>query len=355
MREKERNLGIDVLRILCMLAVVVYHLLGHGWIMALINENSWKYELLKALQSATLFGISCFALISGYVGIQTHYRYRSLVLQWLKVWLYSVAFVWIVSLIDPSAVSIEDWDRAIHPVLYGQYWYFTAYVGCYMLMPIVRMAIKRMSIRQASISIGLMVFVFSVLNTVKGGDPFYTNAGKGTLWLVVLYIIGAYFGMFRPHERIPMFVLWGIAVFTMMLLAGADFISVRLGWEVLAGTLRNDSLITLLAAVAMLLLFSRIRITRGKRLAAAFGAASFGVYLIHDHPLIRKYTISTYAYHLAGLNTLIIVPCVILTAAGIYIVCALIDMAREKLFGLLHIKQGLAALEQKVVGNLWDE
>jgi len=353
MNTRERNLGIDLLRVICMLAMIIQHVLGHGWVMAVLNPVTWKHELLVALRAGCFFGISCFALISGYVGVNAPYRYSTIVVQWLKVWLYSVLFTWIVSITKLGVVTGTEWNIALHPTLTRQYWYFSAYVGCFMLAPIIRIAIRKMSFKQASLSTLMLVLVFSVFNSIKGGDPFFANVGKGTMWLVVLYAVGAYFGMFRPHEKVPMAVLWGFALFSMMLLAGTELVGSRMGWSYLGGTLSNSSPETLLAAIAMLLLFSRIQIKYGKRLVSALGAASFGVYLIHDHPFVRKYTISTYAYHLAGLGTVTIVPGVILAAIGIYIICALIDMLREKLFRLLHIKKGLAALERRLIGNLW--
>ena len=355
MSTKGRNMGIDMLRVICMMAMVIQHVLGHGWVMALIEECSWKYELLRALRSSCLFGISCFALISGYVGVRSRYKYSALLQQWAKVWFYSVSFTWIISMLFPGQVSGADWNKAFFPTLQQQYWYFTAYAGSFMLAPFIRIAVRKMNFKQASFCTGMLVLVFSVLNTLQGGDPFFANCGKGTIWLVVHYAVGAYFGEFKPHEKVPMRVLWGFAACSLILLAGLQPVSVRMGWSYLSGEPRNDSPVTLLTAVAMMLLFSRISVTRGQKLVSALGATSFGVYLIHDHPLIRRYTISTYSYPLAGLDTLLAVPGVILASAGIYMVCMLIDMLRQKLFDLLRVKQMFAALENKLVGNLWDD
>lgn len=351
MSVRERNIGIDALRVLCMLAVVIYHLLGHGWIMTLISEDSWKYELLTALRSGCFFGISCFALISGYVGVQSRYRYSALAIQWLKVWVYSVLFTWLADVLFPGTVTSSQWDMAFYPAQRQQYWYFSAYVGCFMLAPVIRIAIRNMTFRQASFTAAGLLLVFSFLNSWQGGDPYFVNAGKNTLWLVVLYAIGAYFGQFKPHERIPMALLWLLAVCSMLLLAGMKPVGERLGFAI--GAPRNDSPETILAAISMLLLFSRIRITRGGKLVSVLGAASFGVYLIHDHPLVRQHMISTYAYLLAGLGTATIVPGVILASMGVYLVCTAVDTLRQKLFDLLHIRQGFAEIEKKLIGDLW--
>ena len=361
MKTQERNLGVDLLRIICMLAMVIQHLLGHGWIMNLLNATSWKYELLKALQYFCLFGISCFALISGYVGVKGKYRYSALALQWAKVWLYSVAFTALAAVCMPGSVGTAEIRRAFLPTLGSQYWYFTAYAGSFMLVPFVRMAMLRMNRRQASVCTGMLIAVFSLSSCILGGDPFYTDAGKGTLWLVVLYAVGAYIKLHEPLKNVP---TWGLAVLAgaaALLLAGFDPVLDRI-YLFFTGSKapfvhfpHNDSPNTLLLAVAMLLLFSRLRITHGRKWVSLLGGASFGVYLIHDHPLLRQMTISKYAYHLAGLSTGMIVPGVLLAAAGVYLVCAAIDIAREKLFVWLKLRQRFAALEKRLVGTLWED
>ena len=361
MKAQERNLGVDLLRVICMLAMVIQHLLGHGWVMNLLNASSWKYELATALQSLCLFGISCFALISGYVGVRGRYRYSALALQWAKVWLYSVLFTVLAAVFAPGSVGREEVLCALFPTLKSQYWYFTAYAGSFMLAPLVHTAMLRLNRRQAGACVGALVLVFSACNGILGGDTFYTNAGKGTLWLVVLYAVGAYIQLHEPLKKAP---VWGLAALTgaaALLLAGIDPAIDRL-YLLFTGSKapfahfpHNDSLNTLLMAVAMLLLFSRIRITRGRRLVALMGGASFGVYLIHDHPLVRKFIISRYAYPLAGLSTGMIVPGVVLAAVGVYLACMGIDLLRERLFQVLRLRERFSALEQKLVGDLWAE
>lgn len=355
MKECERNLGIDLLRIVSMLTIVIYHLLGYGWILPLIHETSWKFELLTALNSLCKIGVDCFVLISGYVGIQSRYRYSSLIVQWTRVWFYSVLITLIAGVFAPGEIGPEQWFAAVTPTISGQYWYFSAYAGCFMLAPLIRTAIQNMKQRQAGICAALLLLVFSVLNTAKGTDPFYTNAGNNTLWLAVLYAVGAYLGRFKPHQRVPMIALWAGAVFSVILLGGYIPVGKRIGLPSFQGSVQNDSPLTVLLAVSLLLLFSRIRITRGKRLVSVLSAASFSVYLIHDHPLTRQYVITRYMYPLSELGTVTIVPGVVAAAIGIYLICTLIDMLRGKVFDILRVKQRIIGLERRLVGDLFEE
>ena len=353
MTRRERNLGIELLRIICMLTMVIQHILGHGWVIAMINPESWKFEFAVALRSACLFGISGFALISGYVGVNSRFRYSSVVLQWTKVWLYSVVFMALDCVIHQTPFSIWEWKGMLLPTLHKLYWYFTAYVGCSMVAPLLRRAIRQLDFKQATVCCVTLVCVFSVLTNVVEGDAFYTNEGKGVMWLVVLYILGAYLGWFRPHEKIPMAALWALAVCSVLLLAGLQPVARRLGLAYFAGDPKNSSLHTLLAAVSMLMLFSRVQITRFKKPIAILGGASFSVYLLHEHPKIRLHTISKYSYLLAELNIPMMLAGTILAAMVIYVACTLVDLVRERIYRALRIRQRLDALETRLIGDLW--
>ena len=360
MANRERNWGIDILRIICMVAMIVQHILGHGWITQQIHPESWKYSFVISLQSFSLFGISCFAMISGYVGVSTRYRYTTLALQWIKVFLYSVLFTLIVMLAKPGTVTKEQLLMGFFPTMRKQWWYFTAYVGCFLTAPLINTAIKQLNKKQAGLCIATMMFVFSGLNFFNG-DPFNVGAGKNVLWLIVLYALGAYMGHFGMFQSVSTRWVALMAAGSAVLAVCAGGVTARI-CELFTGERagywlfhRNDSPTTVLMAMMMLLLFSRLRISRGTKLLTLIAPLNFSVYLIHDHPLVRRYTISVYARHLANLSNLWIVPGIVLSAIGIYLICILIDYFRERAFRKLRLKRRLSALEDKIVGTIWDE
>ena len=79
--KKERNYGVDLLRIFSMLMVVTLHVLGKGDL--LYNKNleifSQKYNLLWILEIASFGAVNLYALISGYVSIKSKHKYTNLV------------------------------------------------------------------------------------------------------------------------------------------------------------------------------------------------------------------------------------------------------------------------------------
>ena len=335
------------------MGMIIQHIIGHGWVIQMLHPGTWKYELVVALRSLCLFGISGFALISGYVGVKSRFKYSSVALQWTKVWLYAMLFTLLCGMVYPGSVKGKDWLIALFPAINRMFWYFTAYLGSTMLAPVIRRAMRQMTYKQGTVLAATLVLVFSMLSNALGNDAFYADVGKGTLWLIVLYAIGAYLGWFQPHMRWPMWTLWALAIGSTLLMALLQPVAQRFGIEYLAGDPLNNSIQTLLMAVGMLLLFSRLEIRRGEKLIAWLGGASFGVYLIHDHPLVRRYTISTYSYQLTELGNIGIIVGIVAAAAFVYLCCALIESLREKLYARLQIRQRLESLERRLIGDLW--
>ena len=74
----ERNYGIDLFRIVSMFMVVVLHVLGQGGILDGTIGVAGNYETAWFLETAAYGAVNCYALISGYVGIRSRYRYSTL-------------------------------------------------------------------------------------------------------------------------------------------------------------------------------------------------------------------------------------------------------------------------------------
>ena len=85
-----RNYGLDLLRMVAMLMVVVLHILGKGGVLSACEPLSGQYELLWLLEIAAYCACNCYALISGYVIVDSKFRYSSIIALWLRIAFYTV-------------------------------------------------------------------------------------------------------------------------------------------------------------------------------------------------------------------------------------------------------------------------
>ena len=64
---KERNEGIDLLRIVAMLLITMLHVIRHGGMLDGLSLFSSQYFVVWILYILTNCAVNCYALISGYV------------------------------------------------------------------------------------------------------------------------------------------------------------------------------------------------------------------------------------------------------------------------------------------------
>ena len=67
MKKQDRNYGIDLLRILSMVFVIVLHSLGQGGILSASVSQSSQYKAAWLLEIIAFCAVDIFGLISGYV------------------------------------------------------------------------------------------------------------------------------------------------------------------------------------------------------------------------------------------------------------------------------------------------
>lgn len=199
----KRDYGIDLLRIVSMLMVPMVHILGHGGVIEATVPFSLQYESAWLLESILLVAVNCFVLITGYVYYGKETRYYRLLTLWAEVLFYSIIIIIALKFIFPSELGLENYWKAIIPTFFtndqfSRYWFFTAYVGMFLLSPFINLGLKHFNKKQ-DLSVFLSLFIiFSLLPTILNQDmAFNLNQGYGVLWFVVLYYTG---GLIHKYE-----------------------------------------------------------------------------------------------------------------------------------------------------------
>ena len=173
---REKNYGIDVLRMLSMFMVVIIHILNSGVINAPSRFTS-QYESGWLLEIAAFCAVDIYALISGYVWVYTKYRYRNIIELWLQVLFYTVSITVLFWIFVPSSVSATECMKAIFPVMFNQYWYFSSYVALFLFIPLLNVILEKMEKRNLKYCIGMILLFFGCIQTLFYSDVFGTNGG----------------------------------------------------------------------------------------------------------------------------------------------------------------------------------
>lgn len=358
---QNRNYGIDLLRMLSMFMVVTLHILGQGGLLAATEVLSPRYEAAWLLELAAYCAVNCFALISGYVGYGTKYRYASLLLLWLRVVYYSIIITVVFSVFLPSATGFSSWIDALFPAVRFQYWYFTAYFCMYFFIPLVNKTVEQLSRKQNTYLVAALLLVFSVLQTVFFANTFGTALGYSGLWLVILYTVGAFIRKYDLTEKLTirqaLLGYAGLVLVTWLSRAALELATNYIwGAPSLGDWLVQYTSPTIVgAAVCLLAVFARIKLSAGtKKLVAFLSPPAFSVYLIHAHPLLWEHVLKDLFTPYADFSAPVIWIVVIATAFFICAVCTILDIPREYLFKALKLPQKLKNLEAKVLKSPWE-
>ncbi len=344
---KQRNYGVDLLRIISMLAVVTLHILGHGGMLGV--ESGVNFYVIWLLEIIALPAVNCYVLISGFTGFKgENYapKIKNIISLWCTVVFYNVIITTLFYFFGNNVVGEKALVKSVLPVITDKYWFFTAYFVMFLVSPLlnffVHRAGKRADVATALFVVLGMTFYPTLFKLFTGNttDIFGLDGGYSYVWFCGLYLLGALIKKYGIHEKlskakllwallITYIVSWAVKVFVAPLWGGMndvvdDYISPN----------------TLFVAVLLFCLFAKI--STGPKFSKFIGflvPSVFSVYLIHDNKNIRDFFIGGRFAFVAELNPALTVAIVLGAVTGIFLVCILADKLRILIFKLLRIEK----------------
>ena len=340
----QRQTGLDLLRIVCMLLIIMLHALAHGGVLSaasapLTAAYAWTWEALAYV------GVNCYVLISGYFLIRSEFRLQRLFRLWIRVFFYSVALYLIAVLCGAESFSAVRTVKFLLPTLTRKYWFFTAYAALVLLSPFLNRLLRQLPKKTFRLLLAVLIGLFCVWpNLLAFSDLLPFGDGRSVCWFVTLYCIAAYIRLYpaEPRRGVCLAVFFGCSLVT----AAEHFLYLRfLDGSAIASAFgdaanrlptlfyANNSVPVLASSVALFLFFRSVTVSnaRVQKAAAHVSALTFGVYLIHDHECVRKWLwdalhLSDYADS-ARIVWLLPVVCLAVFAA-----CLGIEQLRQLLF-----------------------
>lgn len=333
-----RNNGIDFLRMLSMYMVVILHTLGQGGILTKLPPHTTPYETAWLLEIAAYCAVNCYALISGYVGCNSKFKFSRLVSLWLQIAFYTLGLTIFFSFKHPEFITGKTWLNACFPIMNVQYWYLTTYFGMYVFIPIMNLALQQLSKKYLQYVIIIFFIFFITIPAFKQQDIFSLDGGFSVIWLCMLYIIGGYINIYRftlPKQICLLIYSFSVFITWIFKMRNITFL------------LDYASPTIFLAAISLLLIFANADIKNAllKKIIRVLAPTALSVYIIHVNPLIWNYYIIDFAVPLIKQNTPLLILGVLLASFAIYIICSLFDLIRIFIFNKLKIKEKLAVID----------
>lgn len=343
---KERNYGIDLLRILSMFMVVLLHLCGFGGVLSNVKPFSVNYYIAWFLEIVSYCAVDVFALISGFVGVKSSFKYSNLAFLWVRVFFYSFGITLIFLIYDHNIVSFKDLIKSIFPVLSNQYWYFSAYFVLCLFIPLLNYILNNLERGVLLCSIVLVTSLLSFQQVVVRKDVFCVGKGYSPWWLLILYLIGGYIKIYLSKKKfLHKKLIIGYCTMILITLFSKIFIqyiSIKVLGKNIDGGILIDyvSPTVIIASILLVLIFRNINFMGYSiKIISFFSPLAFSVYLIHNNNLINKYIIIDSLKQIVDLKWYLFVIVIMGSTICIYILCSMIDLIRVLLFKKFKVKK----------------
>ncbi len=368
-QKSERNMGVELFRIVSMLLVILLHVMGHGGVRAYSETLSTNYMVAKFLEVMAYCSVNCYAIISGFANVKSKFKFRRFVHLWLETVVLLLGVTAFVHFFIPSVEVTKDWWlNALMPLARRELWYLCAYFFMFPLIPLLNKGLLSLK-RWQHIMIIFWLQVPTLFKLIRHTDNYALSAGYSAIWLICLYVIGAYFRIYGAPKWAKWFVTLPI-FFISTAIPWYKFIYIETQYR--EGLLEktsdiykySDDLISyvspfmVIMATSLLVFFMqvKIRFKPTKVIISNLAKATWGVFVIHVSSAFWYWNDLWHSFReFAKYPTWKMLLAVFITVLTIFLVTAFITIDKIYLFKLLRIDwaiEWLADLPGKLIARI---
>lgn len=295
----KRQANFELLRITAMLMIITLHYLVKGNVampytesLSAVNFAAWFIEAF------CIVAVNCYVLLSGYFLVESEWKAGRIVSLLCQILFYSLLIpvvMLLFGMISWHDLDLYDWLGFLLPIETEHYWFATAYLFMYLFAPVLAAGVKKLEKKTFQKVIVILLLFVSVGKSVMPVSLVTDRYGYDYGWFLCLFLIAAYLrmygGSFLRSKRSGLFFYIGmsICIFGVSAVAGllADKVDALSYYADMPYTYNH--IFCLLGAVGLFSVFARIKIREGRAAAIIrrFAPHTFGVYLLHEHILIR--------------------------------------------------------------------
>ena len=358
--ENVRNSNFELLRIVSMLFIIIFHLIFRLCSIHSYEMSSSIYILIRFIIAITLVHVSSFVIVTGYFQCKKKMRLSKAISINNATWFYGVIFLLIALILTEKLnifltypITSLDIFKTIIPLDYGLYWYIGCYLVLYLISPILNIVINNCDKKTLKRIIITLFIIFSIIPTLTLDATVYTNEGHSIYNFILLYFIGAYLRCYPldksallsrftdKGKQLLYFVGYIFFAFLSVLFFSisrelnssneiVNYISNIFYW------FHNSfgSPILIVQTILYFLFFSTLNIK--SKIINYISSCTLGIYLIHENIYVRDNLYGFLEYFNVSSMTLKTIVLILLTAVVIFVISMLIEMLRKKLFKFIY-------------------
>ena len=278
-----RHSGLELLRLLSMFFILALHVNFYAFgAPSLLDFRASPFgsTIRVFLESATIVGVNCFILISGWFGIRPKTkRVAELLFQcaFFCLLLYGFGLI--------AGIPFGRREALKNLFLVGKLnWFIKAYLVLYILAPVLEAFVSTASRRQFA-TVVVSFFAFQTIYGWLFPVATFFNGGYSAISFVGIYLLSRFIRQFRPHfSNFPpcadflAYVLLALTTTGMHVLNTLENSALSVNWFAYCSPL------VIASSLFLFLFFSKQRFQA--RAIDTMARSSYAAYLFHVHPCI---------------------------------------------------------------------
>lgn len=271
-----RQSNIELLRLLSMLMIVIFHFNGHALESGEILSSQWvAYNLTHTLM---ITATSVFVLISGYFGIR--FKVKGVLKLYLRCFIWGLVGYLLYAVFTDNSLKLTTLAACIMPFTHNKWWFIITYLELYFLSPVLNAAIEMFDKKKHMLFILLFGFVTLYMGYCRetGEDTWGTSLSH-FLWL---YMIARYINKYVSHYVIQKHRwVWAAGFIVSSLITfGLAALGAKVSIPVCLRAYPYCSPWVLMGALSLLLF--ALSFTFESRVINWFASSSLSAYLLQD-------------------------------------------------------------------------
>ena len=308
---KNRNASFELMRIVCMFMIVLYHVFWipyHPTVIASAGYRTMMFPLHIA--------VVCFVLISGYFEI--NFSFKKLIYFFSQILFYNVLCYFGSSLYLDS-FNVKDFAISFLPFSYNQdLWFIRTYMILFLISPILNRYLEFTPPRSFKIMCVILAFI-SVYLGIKSDDVTLIG-GKNIINFIFIYFLGHglrkgyFFQTLTLKSWVLLWLAFNILECTVFYLSFGHGLADKLscyGWSYNAPLL-------IINAILFFMVFTKLKIDSS--FVTSMARSVFPIYLIHSNqnvqnilwPIIKNVSVGNLLISNLIITVLIMMICILL-------------------------------------------
>lgn len=350
--KKERQSNFELMRIISMLFIILWHVIVHGKVL----ENSQNLEidtLINFIKYVIIIHVNSFILVLGFFQIRSKFKLSKVFSLLFQTILYSIIiFLILFKLGFVNDINFTVIMNVLIPFSATDYWFISNYLITYILSDYINLFLKNLSYQKFKRFIILCFVLFSIIPFITR-MRFINNNGFNFYHFIFLYILGAYLYLYPPQKsrlfnKISINGYRLLLIFLFILSASYNFfiqefaanhyynngqLLNHLSNTILISQGSYASPIVIIQSICYFEFFRTLKIN--SKIINKVSSCVFGIYLFHDNSYLRQiiYKISRIDNGLIfGRRILVKIPIVVF---AIFIVGLIIELFRKFLVKII--------------------